>query len=207
VSEARAPGSPRPEAPGSLSMRRVLCVAGCVLMVALLFVGCGDSDSSSEGPDAGDTQDASGLEDAIGSDSSPGNEDAGDTQDASGLEDAIGSDSSPGNEDAGDTQDAEVPGSVGVRDCVSACETFLMTNCSTPAADFCESAQQSCQERYDNYANCQAELEAMDACAATQPVANFSCPLGTVPDEVRPYHVVEDVCVLLANALIQCMEG
>ena len=98
-----------------------------------------------------------------------------------------------------------MPGGAGVANCVKACGTFLMTNCNTPAATFCMSAQPNCQGRYDTRPNCTTQLEAMDACAAGQPVANFVCPAGTVLDEIRPYNVIEDVCVGTANALRTCL--
>jgi hypothetical protein len=131
--------------------------------------------------------------------------DANNPQDDGGMEDAIRPDSTMGDLDGGDTPDAEVPSGAGVEDCIKACETFLMISCSTPAADFCESAQQNCEARYTTQANCQAELEAMDACAATQPVANFVCPLGTVPNEAAPYNTTEDVCVSEAYAVNVCL--
>jgi hypothetical protein len=97
-------------------------------------------------------------------------------------------------------------GTGGVGDCVEACATFLTTNCTTAAADFCEDAEQSCQDRYDDNPGCVAELAAMDACAAAQPPSNFACPLGTIPDEVRPYRLSEDACVSNASALDACLD-
>jgi hypothetical protein len=189
----------------------MLRLAG-ILVTGLLFIGCG-SGSNTKDVDAGDVQDAGD------SDAMPGNLDAGDVQDARGsdampgkpdagnMQDANDSDATPGNLDAGDMQDAQVPGGTGVEDCVTACETFLMTNCSTPAADFCENAQQNCEARYVTHANCQADLEVMDACAATQPVPNFVCPLGTIPNEAAPYNLTEDVCVREAFDLNSCLGG
>jgi hypothetical protein len=165
-----------------LRTRRPGSLAGCVLAIVLLLNGCGDSGSTSGEPDA-----------------RPGGMDAGDMRDASDL------DASPGGIDAGDMPDSGMPSGAGVEDCITACEAFSMTNCSTPAADFCESAQQNCQARYDDNPDCQAQLEAMDACAAAQPAANFTCPLGTVPDELRPYRLTEDVCVTEATALEECL--
>jgi hypothetical protein len=214
-SGARRSAPTRPEAPGTLGTRKSLSLAACVVTIASLLAGCGSSNSSTGGADAGSSLDArtsdagsgkvdgggGNMSDARTSDAGPGNMDGGNNPDAGG------SDASPGNVDGGGTLDSGVPGGAGVKDCVTACETFLMTSCSTPAADFCESAQQSCETRYDDHLNCEAQLEAMDACAATQPLANFTCPLGTVPDEVRPYNLTEDVCVNAANALIQCLNG
>lgn len=211
-SGVRMPASPRPEALVSVRLRRLLGLAGCVFVMALLVVGCGGSGSSAKDVDGGDTRDASG------SDGRPGNVDGGGTPDATDLDgspgrtdgggdtqDANGSDGRPGNVDGGGTPDSGVPDGIGVENCVTACETFLMTNCSTPAAEFCESAQQNCETRYEIHGNCQAELEAMDVCAAAQPLRNFSCPLGTIPDEARPYHLTEDVCLRVANELINCL--
>lgn len=177
-SDARTPW---PETLRNLGSRRLLHLAGCALAVSMLLVGCPSPDSKSGDVDANNPQDDGGMEDAIGPDST--------------MEDL----------DGGDIPDTAVPGGTGVEDCVKACETFLMTNCSTPAADFCESAQQNCEARYATHSNCQAELEAMDACAAAQPVANFSCPLGTVPNEAAPYNLTEDVCVSEAYAVNVCL--
>lgn len=174
---------PRPAALCTLGMRRLFHLVGCALAVTLLFAGCDDSDSKAKEVDAGDTRDSGGSEDALSLDANTG------------------------DVDAGGSQDAEVPGGSGVENCVTACESFLMTNCSTPAANFCASAQQNCQARYDTHANCRVELEAMDACAATKPIGNFSCPLGTIPDEVRPYRLTEDVCLSEANALTNCLDS
>lgn len=173
-----APSRPRrrSSAPfGTVGMRWSLSLAGCVLVIALPFFGCDGSDASTGPGDAGAVQDSRAL------------------------------DSSIGDGDAGEMVDASTPGGAGVEDCVKACEIFLMTNCSTPAADFCESAQQNCLTRYDAHPKCRAQLDAMDACAAAQPVANFTCPLGTMPNVVRPYNVTEDVCVGVATALIDCL--
>jgi hypothetical protein len=81
----------------------------------------------------------------------------------------------------------------------------LSTNCTTAAADFCEAAEQNCEARYDDNPDCVAELASMDACAAAQPASNFTCPLGTIPDEVRPYRLSEDACVSNASALDNCL--
>lgn len=96
-------------------------------------------------------------------------------------------------------------GTPGVSDCIEACATFTTTGCNTQAANFCNSAQQNCQERYDSFPTCRLQLEAMDACAAAQPASSYVCPLGTLSDPVRPYRTSQDVCVTQAQALTNCL--
>src|SRR5262245_58232686 len=67
--------------------------------------------------------------------------------------------------DATESRDVGAPGDMGVSDCVRVCEIFLMTTCSTPAADFCKSAQQNCGARYDAHPKCQSQFAAIDSCA------------------------------------------
>lgn len=95
-------------------------------------------------------------------------------------------------------------GSGGVQQCVQACQTLLATNCETRALDFCKNAEQNCEARYSAHPDCHAQLEAMDQCAVAQPASNFTCPLGTLPNEIRPYHLTDDVCVEVGMALEGC---
>ena len=172
------------EAPRVATTRWSLSLAGCVLAIVLLSISACGSDSG-------------------GGDEDGGNGDGNTMQDSGGSDGAdAGSDSGGGNADGG--QDSGMPSGTGVANCIKACDTFLMTNCNTPAADFCRSKQQSCEERYAMNPSCKAQLEAMDACAAVQPVARFECPAG-LEDPLRPYRVTEDVCVPEANALLICL--
>jgi hypothetical protein len=93
----------------------------------------------------------------------------------------------------------------GVQQCVQACQTLLKTSCDTPAVDFCRNAEENCEARYSAHPDCRAQLAAMDQCAVTQPTANYVCPLGTIPDELRPYHLSEDACVDRAMGLQECL--
>ena len=93
----------------------------------------------------------------------------------------------------------------GIERCVRACETFQTTGCGTRAADFCASAQANCEGRYRDHASCVAELGFLDNCAAGQIAANFSCPLGSIRDEIRPYRLSEDACVDEAMAVRHCL--
>ncbi len=92
----------------------------------------------------------------------------------------------------------------GLQHCVQACQTLLATNCDTRAVDFCQNARENCEVRYNAHPDCRAQLEAMDGCAGKQPAASFVCPLGVINDELRPYHLSEDMCVNAAIELQGC---
>jgi hypothetical protein len=93
----------------------------------------------------------------------------------------------------------------GSRRCVAACRIFAGTNCETRAAEFCKNAEKNCESRYSKHLSCASELGALDACAASQPASNFTCPLGTIADEIRPYRLSEDACVEEARAVSECL--
>ena len=162
------------------------------LMLMLGGLGC-----SSDCPPPGATQDAG---QSVGEDSGVLPDiDGGDARADGGARDG-GDEHDSGETDAGS-------GGAGAQDCVTACQTFSMTNCNTDAANFCANAVINCEGRYDGNPECRVELAAMDACAAVQAEANFVCPLGTIQNQIRPYNTTEDVCVIEANALINCLNG
>jgi hypothetical protein len=105
------------------------------------------------------------------------------------------------------TRKASLPLSAeeGARRCVAACRVFSGTDCETRAAEFCRSADQNCEARYSSHSNCASVLAALDACAASQPASNFTCPLGNVEDAIRPYRLSEDACVDDARAVSECL--
>jgi hypothetical protein len=128
------------------------------------------------------------------------------SQDENGKGSAGGVPGNSGTAGATTAADGSTGGTTGIENCIKACNTFTTTGCSTRAADFCNSAQQNCHTRYDASPACRAQVEAMDACSASQPASNFICPLGTSSDPVRPYRVSQDVCVREAQALTDCIE-
>jgi len=93
----------------------------------------------------------------------------------------------------------------GPRQCVAACRIFAGTGCQTKAAEFCKDAEKNCESRYSRNPSCASQLGALDACAAGQPASNYSCPLGTIADEIRPYRLSEDACVEEARAVSECL--
>jgi hypothetical protein len=189
------------------------CVVGVCLAVPI--AGCsGDSeapgttpgDAEVEQAGAGGAAGASATSGAAGASSASGAAGSGaggaNTGGSGGAADTGPTDSGGGGDASADASAAN-----GVRDCRKACETFLGTGCMTQAATFCKGAQQNCEARYDSHPSCRAQLDAMDACSATQPPANFVCPLGVIADDVRPYHTTEDSCVTAAAALGKCLGG